>query len=43
VVTIRVGTLIETAGVSVRAKDSLSAQSRAQIEELLTRTIEASR
>ncbi len=37
VVTIRVGTPIETAGVSVRAKDSLSEQSRMQIEELLAR------
>ncbi len=35
VVTIRVGTVIETAGLSVRAKDSLSEQSRAQIEALL--------
>jgi len=35
VVTIRVGTLIETAGVSVRAKDTLLEQSRGQIEEML--------
>src|SRR5258705_710075 len=34
-VTIRVGTEIETAGVSVRAKDSLLEQSRGQIEEML--------
>jgi 1-acyl-sn-glycerol-3-phosphate acyltransferase len=36
VVTVRVGTPIETVGVSVRAKDSLGEQSRAQIEALLT-------
>jgi 1-acyl-sn-glycerol-3-phosphate acyltransferase len=36
VVTIRVGTPIETAGVSVRAKDTLLAQSRGQIEALLS-------
>jgi 1-acyl-sn-glycerol-3-phosphate acyltransferase len=36
-VTIRVGTPIETAGVSVRAKDTLLAQSRAQIEGMLSR------
>jgi len=36
VVTIRVGTPIETVGVSVRAKDTLLEQSRAQIEALLT-------
>jgi 1-acyl-sn-glycerol-3-phosphate acyltransferase len=35
IVTIRVGTEIETAGVSVRSKDSLSEQSRGQIETLL--------
>ena len=35
VVTIRVGTPIETAGVSVRAKDTLLEQSRGQIESLL--------
>jgi len=35
VVTVRVGTPIETVGVSVRAKDSLGEQSRAQIEALL--------
>jgi 1-acyl-sn-glycerol-3-phosphate acyltransferase len=35
IVTIRVGTEIATAGVSVRAKDSLSEQSRGQIETLL--------
>src|SRR6266567_1127057 len=35
VVTIRVGTEIETAGVSVRAKDTLLEQSRGQIEEML--------
>jgi 1-acyl-sn-glycerol-3-phosphate acyltransferase len=37
VVTIRVGTPIETAGVSVRAKDTLLEQSRRQIEAMLTR------
>ena len=37
VVTIRVGTPIETAGVSVRAKDSLLEQSRGQIERMLSR------
>jgi 1-acyl-sn-glycerol-3-phosphate acyltransferase len=36
VVTVRVGQPIETVGVSVRAKDSLGEQSRAQIEALLT-------
>ena len=36
VVTIRAGTPIETAGVSVRAKDSLLEQSRGQIEGMLT-------
>ena len=36
VVTIRVGTEIETAGVSVRAKDTLLEQSRGQIEGMLT-------
>jgi len=36
VVTIRVGTPIETVGVSVRAKETLLDQSRAQIEALLT-------
>jgi 1-acyl-sn-glycerol-3-phosphate acyltransferase len=35
IVTIRVGTEIETAGVGVRAKESLSEQSRGQIEALL--------
>src|SRR6476646_3133598 len=35
VVTIRVGALIETAGVSVRAKDTLLEQSRGQIEGML--------
>lgn len=35
VVTIRVGTEIATAGVSVRAKDSLSEQARGQIEAML--------
>jgi 1-acyl-sn-glycerol-3-phosphate acyltransferase len=35
VVTIRAGSVIETAGVSVRAKDTLLEQSRGQIEELL--------
>lgn len=35
VVTIRVGTEISTTGVSVRAKESLSEQSRSQIEALL--------
>jgi 1-acyl-sn-glycerol-3-phosphate acyltransferase len=35
VVTIRVGTEIETAGVSVRAKDTLLEQSRGQIEGML--------
>jgi 1-acyl-sn-glycerol-3-phosphate acyltransferase len=35
VVTIRAGTAIETAGVSVRAKDTLLEQSRGQIEALL--------
>jgi 1-acyl-sn-glycerol-3-phosphate acyltransferase len=35
VVTLRVGTPIETAGVTVRAKDALSAQARSQIESLL--------
>jgi hypothetical protein len=34
-VTIRVGTAIETAGVSVRAKDTLLEQSRGQIEGML--------
>jgi 1-acyl-sn-glycerol-3-phosphate acyltransferase len=34
VVTIRAGTPIETVGVSVRAKDTLLAQSRGQIEEM---------
>ncbi|MEA2237140.1 MAG: 1-acyl-sn-glycerol-3-phosphate acyltransferase [Thermoanaerobaculia bacterium] len=34
-VTIRVGTEIETAGVGVRAKESLSVQSRGQIEAML--------
>src|SRR5438067_5500455 len=34
-VTIRVGTEIATAGVGVRAKDSLSEQARGQIEEML--------
>jgi 1-acyl-sn-glycerol-3-phosphate acyltransferase len=43
VVTIRVGTPIETAGVSVRAKDTLLAQSRGQIEALLSRTGEQPR
>jgi 1-acyl-sn-glycerol-3-phosphate acyltransferase len=37
VVTIRVGTPIETAGVSVRAKDTLLEQSRRQIEGMLAR------
>jgi 1-acyl-sn-glycerol-3-phosphate acyltransferase len=37
VVTIRVGTEIETKGVSVRAKDTLLEQSRGQIEEMLAR------
>jgi 1-acyl-sn-glycerol-3-phosphate acyltransferase len=37
IVTIRVGTAIETAGVSVRAKETLLQQSRGQIETLLTR------
>jgi 1-acyl-sn-glycerol-3-phosphate acyltransferase len=37
VVTIRVGTPIETAGVSVRAKDTLLEQSRGQIEGMLGR------
>jgi 1-acyl-sn-glycerol-3-phosphate acyltransferase len=37
VVTIRVGTPIQTSGVSVRAKDTLLAQSRGQIEEMLAR------
>jgi 1-acyl-sn-glycerol-3-phosphate acyltransferase len=36
VVTVRVGTEIETAGVSVRAKDALLEQSRGQIEGMLT-------
>src|SRR3954451_16524246 len=36
VVTIRVGTPIETVGVSVRAKDTLLEQSRGQIEGMLT-------
>jgi 1-acyl-sn-glycerol-3-phosphate acyltransferase len=35
VVTIRVGTVIETAGVSVRAKDTLLEESRGQIEKML--------
>jgi 1-acyl-sn-glycerol-3-phosphate acyltransferase len=35
VVTIRVGAPIETAGVSVRAKDTLLEQSRGQIERML--------
>jgi len=35
VVTVRVGTEIETAGVSVRAKDTLLEQSRGQIETML--------
>ena len=35
VVTIRAGSVIETSGVSVRAKDTLLEQSRGQIEELL--------
>jgi 1-acyl-sn-glycerol-3-phosphate acyltransferase len=39
VVTIRVGTPIETAGMRVRAKDALGEQSRAQIEELLARGV----
>lgn len=38
VVTIRVGTVIETAGVSVRAKDTLLEQSRGQIEGMLAST-----
>src|SRR3954447_21831241 len=37
VVTIRIGTPIETAGVSVRAKDTLLEQSRGQIEGMLVR------
>jgi 1-acyl-sn-glycerol-3-phosphate acyltransferase len=37
VVTIRVGTPIQTAGVSVRAKDTLLEQSRGQIEGMLAR------
>ena len=41
VVTIRVGTPIETAGLSVRAKNSLSEQARAQIEALLARGVSA--
>jgi 1-acyl-sn-glycerol-3-phosphate acyltransferase len=41
VVTIRVGTPIETAGLSVRAKDSLREQARAQIEALLERGVSA--
>ena len=41
VVTIRVGTAIETAGVSVRAKDSLNEQARTQIEALLARDVSA--
>ena len=36
VVTVRVGTPIETVGLGVRAKDTLLDQSRAQIEALLT-------
>ena len=41
VVTIRVGTPIETAGVSVRAKDTLLEQSRGQIEAMLQRDTNA--
>jgi hypothetical protein len=37
VVTVRVGTEIATAGAGVRAKDSLSEQSRSQIEAMLAR------
>lgn len=37
-VTIRAGTVIETAGVSVRAKDTLLEQSRSQIEGMLAET-----
>jgi 1-acyl-sn-glycerol-3-phosphate acyltransferase len=42
IVTIRVGTEIETAGVGVRAKESLSEQSRGQIEALLAPAVSAS-
>jgi 1-acyl-sn-glycerol-3-phosphate acyltransferase len=37
IVTVRVGTEIETAGAGVRAKDALSEQSRSQIEAMLAR------
>ena len=37
IVTVRVGTEIETAGAGVRAKDALSEQSRSQIEMMLAR------
>jgi 1-acyl-sn-glycerol-3-phosphate acyltransferase len=43
IVTIRVGTAITTAGVSVRAKGTLLEQSRAQIEEMLARGDRGSR